>query len=944
MQISVIQLLLTYLLGFLTLPVILAIGAFLVWASLPDAFPSTNSQELLSSSAESNSKKGLQDKHADAQTEVSPYGARRSGWLRITRSLGAPPPDMQDSSSKLSDIVTRGIAKWVQNRRNSNKKPEGGASSAGASATAAAAATTLDTSQDMYYAMLVGDTLVMYDSEAMHECRGVIIMSKHRVTLHHNPDVTESQVYSRRTPIKLSPLDDGHSSGLYKRQVPEYYIYADKPVDKEDWYFALVWSSLSSAATDSSSDDDRDYGSRSNGDPNINDDRLETKNVETTSSESSAPAANGHKREQSSDGANNGEEGAADLERPKLTKAKRERMLLRMRRSCLIPDHPGIASILNTISTRGAFAKQGEVREDEWLNAMFGRIFVATYRTEWARKHFIRKMQSKFDRVQRPMFLERLVVSDLDVGDNVPIITNPKLESFDANGQVDASMYVHYMGGFKLVLNTSVKIGSLRLSIALSVVLESLAGKLLVRFKPAPSNRVWIGFYEMPKIRLKLSPVFMQKEVKYTAISQAIEKQIYDIVRISMVLPNMDDTVFFPTPHEDGGIFEASLKAYKDAGLDEEVVSDEESKQAIESETAQPAKDAQDVHSGKDTARKEPTAGTGLGLDSEHLRSAVSLQVQNRQRPLSFPSVDSHANTMSLITSSFDQCEDSQKRKDGIGENTSHNDSEQHDLSALRMSMTTPRQISNENIANSSYELMANYRSQLRETRERMRSTESLHSNSSSTAPSVSASSIKSAISTSAATFFKRAKDSQAAESAKTWWKSMQQSGQSSNENNGNNKYSPGASSMPPPLPRRPPTENQPAKYQMYEESDQSADSRQLASSSPPRAASEVNSNSQRVTSVTGNLIDSSSGIQFPRAADHIGANDSNSGFSGNGASSGSNIYNGRAIKGSAVTGDSSLVRRRPAALSQSEIELPIQQRRYSNAAKPNTNVHEQSK
>ncbi|KAI9501803.1 putative integral membrane protein conserved region-domain-containing protein [Coemansia spiralis] len=842
MQISVIQLLLTYLLGFLTLPVILAIGAFLVWASLPDAFPSTNSQELLSSSAESNSKKGLQDKHADAQTEVSPYGARRSGWLRITRHAGFQP--------KLSDIVTRGIAKWVQNRRNSNKKPEGGASSAGASATAAAAAaTTLDTSQDMYYAMLVGDTLVMYDSEAMHECRGVIIMSKHRVTLHHNPDVTESQVYSRRTPIKLSPLDDGHSSGLYKRQVPEYYIYADKPVDKEDWYFALVWSSLSSAATDSSSDDDRDYGSRSNGDPNINDDRLETKNVETTSSESSAPAANGHKREQSSDGANNGEEGAADLERPKLTKAKRERMLLRMRRSCLIPDHPGIASILNTISTRGAFAKQGEVREDEWLNAMFGRIFVATYRTEWARKHFIRKMQSKFDRVQRPMFLERLVVSDLDVGDNVPIITNPKLESFDANGQVDASMYVHYMGGFKLVLNTSVKIGSLRLSIALSVVLESLAGKLLVRFKPAPSNRVWIGFYEMPKIRLKLSPVFMQKEVKYAAISQAIEKQIYDIVRISMVLPNMDDTVFFPTPHEDGGIFEASLKAYKDAGLDEEVVSDEESKQAIESETAQPAKDAQDVHS----------AGTGLGLDSEHLRSAV-------QRPLSFPSVDSHANTMPLITSSFDQY--------GIGENTSHNDSEQHDLSALRI---------NENIANSSYELMANYRSQLRETRERMRSTESLHSNSSSTAPSVSASSIKSAISTSAATFFKQ--------SAKTWWKSMQQSGQSSNENNGNNKYSPGASSMPPPLPRRPPTENQPAKYQMYEESDHS----------PPRAASEVNSNSQH----------SSSGIH-------------NSGFSGNGAT----------IKGSAVT----------AALSQSEIELPIQQRRYSNAAKPNTNVHEQSK
>ncbi|KAJ2579428.1 hypothetical protein IWW49_006630, partial [Coemansia sp. RSA 1797] len=176
-------------------------------------------------------------------------------------------------------------------------------------------------------------------------------------------------------------------------------------------------------------------------------------------------------------------------------------------------------------------------------------------------------MQTKFDRVQRPMFLERVVVADLDVGDLAPVITNPKLESFHANGQVDMSMYMHYMGGFRLVLNTAVKLGALRLSISLSVVLQSLAGKMLLRIKPAPSNRFWIAFYEMPRISLKLSPVFMQKQVKYALVSQAIEKQIYDMVRLSLVLPNLDDTVFFPTLLEDGGILERSLKEYNDRGL-----------------------------------------------------------------------------------------------------------------------------------------------------------------------------------------------------------------------------------------------------------------------------------------------------------------------------------------------------------------------------------------
>ncbi|KAJ2389308.1 hypothetical protein GGI23_005866, partial [Coemansia sp. RSA 2559] len=514
---SAVQWLLAYLVGLLTIPAALAIGSYLFWSSLPDAYPQIHSQrnaavrarKLERKYAKQQSRKAdakARDTGANAQARASPYGEKRTGWLRITRSLGAPPPETADANSaKLSDIVARGFSKWMNSRRSSAKKA--GVEGQGASSMLTAGP---EHGQDMYYATLIGDTLVMYDSEAMHECRGVIIMSKHRVSLHHNPDVSESQVYSRRTPIKLSPLDEGIEVGLYKRQVPEYYIYADKPVDKEDWYFALMWSSLAAASLDSSSSssDERSH-SRNCADHSISD-HDSSGTGSTEASASVTPAA--QVPENSSDG---GGEGDGMDKKPKLTKAERERLLLRMRRSCLIPDQPGIASILETISVRGAQAGSGKVREDEWLNAMVGRIFLAVYRTESVRQYFIRKLQSKFDRVQRPIFLDRMVVAGLDIGDNAPVLTNPRLESFDVNGQLDASMFIHYMGGFKLVLNTSVKIGSLRLSIALSVVLESLAGKILIRFQPAPSNRVWVGFYEMPRLRLKISPVFMQKQVRY---------------------------------------------------------------------------------------------------------------------------------------------------------------------------------------------------------------------------------------------------------------------------------------------------------------------------------------------------------------------------------------------------------------------------------------------
>ncbi|KAJ1737162.1 hypothetical protein LPJ72_000738 [Coemansia sp. Benny D160-2] len=951
---SAVQWLLAYLLGLFTLPAALAVGAFLLWSSLPDASDQADSKQAPVSRAQklerryakqksrkSNTRSG--EVETDGQACASPYGAKRTGWLRITRSLGAPPPETADTNAKLTDLVARGFAKWMNNRRNNTKKTvaDGQAGSTPVAST--------ESGQDMYYAVLVGDTLVMYDSEAMNECRGVIIMSKHRVSLHHNPDVSESQVYSRRTPIKLSPLNEGVEAVLYKRQVPDYYIYADKPVDKEDWYFALSWSSLASASLESSSGDD-EKGNDSHGavdELDSGSSHLETEDVRAPGGESAAQSAQ-------LAGSRGGD--ATTETKPRLTKARREQLLMRMRRSCFIPDQPGIRSVFDTISARGAQAGPGKVREDEWLNAMVGRIFLAMYRTEFLRQHFIRKLQSKFDRVQRPIFLDRMVVSDLDVGDNAPVITNTKLESFDANGQIDASMYMHYVGGFKVVLKTNVKLGSLRLSIALSVVLESLAGKMLVRFRPAPSNRVWVGFYEMPQMRLKLSPVFMQKQVKYAVISQAIEKQIYDILRISMVLPNMDDTVFFPTPHEDGGILERSLKDYNDADLDDDAVSEVDNGDGdgnSQSEATAPTASDRSSSTVTQTGRigsTHPANGNDYIANRKENTSVIpaagsdrqsmveTLQSQPKQRPLSFSLADASSGIVDPSESASIKSDFPHVRRDSIGSigsNISGNQevTVQHDPLAIRKQMVTPSQLNNETTANSSSESLERYRQQLRENREKLRTGDiETTARSLSPAPSASAASIKSSISASAASFFKRAKDSQAAESAKTWWQSMQKSNTSVSMDVATSELmSERASAFQPNT-----------KQQQQSTENILLDSNQpVPPRLPPRATDKPDSSRQTASRETeSGVSDNSNRLLFPQLVLEPGSPNSGGGeYGSSGTASGSSIaYGGRAIMGSSVTGDSSLVRRRPAALDKGgeEMALPIH-RRYSNSAKLGT-------
>ncbi|KAJ1954976.1 hypothetical protein EC988_002136 [Linderina pennispora] len=661
------QLIFIYLLGLLTLPLLLAAAVLglALWAMIPDPEKSNRQTSLLDGKAAA-----LREPSGDSiASPTSPYGTRRTGWLRISRcaSGASPAHGPSESAARLSDLVARGINKWIHNKRGKPEDPP-------------------PVATNMSYAVLENGTLAMYESEKMAEGHGVIVLSHYQVTLHHSEGASESQMYSRRTPIRLAPL--AAAVGADVRQRKDYYLFADRAVDKEDWYYALLWNSLM---------DIEDGEGEAEEQPAL-------RKQDVTRTEPS--------EDHVSESAGQDIDSAEAVVSPQpMTKEQMERLRLKMRRSCMEPDMSGINSILGNVAARNGTG----VRSDEWLNAIFGRVFIGLYRTEWAREHFTKKLQSKFQRIQRPAFLDEIIVSDLEIGGNVPVITNTKLESFDKDGQVDVSMFVHYLGGFRMVLTTGVKIGSIRMSIALRVVLESLAGKMLLRFRPAPSNRFWLGFYEMPQLRLSLEPVFMQKQVRYNRISQAIEKQIYDILQLSMVLPNMDDTAFFPNGAE-GGIFEDAMKEFHDLGLEtdrpEEMMLDESP--SLENMAVPP------IHQHDSVLSEEEEDGFVSKTDN--------LELKKRASYASLQAASTLAGDEGLVGSK-----------------------------ELPMAGTHQRTRSTADASKSD-----------------LRRSPSPAPSAQSTISIPKAASIKSVISTSAVQLFKRAKDSNAAKSAELWWQNLQ--------------------------------------------------------------------------------------------------------------------------------------------------------------------------
>ena len=228
-----------------------------------------------------------------------------------------------------------------------------------------------------------------------------------------------------------------------------------------------------------------------------------------------------------------------------------------------------------------------EQLQTRWLNAMVGRLFLALYRTPEVEEFVRKKITKKIARAKKPAILSDIILRSVDMGESAPQVTNPRLKDLTIDGDCCAEMDIKYNGGFRLEIATTVRIDfgarfkAREVTVILAVVVKKLSGHALVKFKPPPSNRVWISFETMPDIEMIIEPLVSSRQITYGFILRTIEARIREVLAETLVLPHWDDIPFTNTLQQRfrGGIWaplaSQSLHTSEQTAIPDEAPEDE---------------------------------------------------------------------------------------------------------------------------------------------------------------------------------------------------------------------------------------------------------------------------------------------------------------------------------------------------------------------------------
>lgn len=204
-----------------------------------------------------------------------------------------------------------------------------------------------------------------------------------------------------------------------------------------------------------------------------------------------------------------------------------------------------------------------EQLQTRWINGLAGRLFLALYKTQVIQDFIRKKITKKIARVKKPAFLSGLVLRRIEMGESAPQITNPRLSDLTINGDCCAEADFNYNGNFRLEIAATARIDlgarfkAREVNLVLAVVVKKLNGHVFVKFKPPPSNRVWISFETMPDMEMTIEPIVSSRQITYGIILRAIESRIREVMAETIVLPHWDDSPFIDTREQKfrGGIW-----------------------------------------------------------------------------------------------------------------------------------------------------------------------------------------------------------------------------------------------------------------------------------------------------------------------------------------------------------------------------------------------------
>jgi hypothetical protein len=90
-----------------------------------------------------------------------------------------------------------------------------------------------------------------------------------------------------------------------------------------------------------------------------------------------------------------------------------------------------------------------------WLNALVGRMFVAIHANENVKNWVIQRLSRHTLGSEADSFLGDIVIQDMNVGNSLPVLSNPKLVQLSVDGDMLIEIDIDYTGGLRLEASTT---------------------------------------------------------------------------------------------------------------------------------------------------------------------------------------------------------------------------------------------------------------------------------------------------------------------------------------------------------------------------------------------------------------------------------------------------------------------------------------------------------